>query len=255
MVRTRTRSDRLSRFPICTLWLQRAPPCRLAFPDAPSCDSSNALGSCMRRPLLGLLGLHPQLDPTFPHWRQALPLPVPGTTTTTPSVRKSLKITVPRAPPCPPLPLDVADIFDDFNAWSIFVPSGPHHTSTSTSASTNIGAELSLPHIPKTAMSEYSVYGPIELIIDRLRQPTFTLLSSFLPEYYSDDKESWPAEEKLRLRWSCSIITTLAAGTKTPSSALASEKWHFHLGSLVRRVRACRTGDDLEVLNTHALFE
>ena len=65
-------------------------------------------------------------------------------------VRKSLKITVPRMPPCTQLPLDVADIFDDTDAQSIFVPSNSS-TGTSTS-STNIDTELSPPRIPETPM-------------------------------------------------------------------------------------------------------
>jgi hypothetical protein len=94
-----------------------------AFPDTPSHGSCKAPCICMRKPLLGLPRLYPQLDPTFRHRLQALPPPIPSTTTTTPSVRKSLKITVPRVLPRTPLPFDVMDIFDDVDAWSIFAPS------------------------------------------------------------------------------------------------------------------------------------
>ena len=107
-------------------------------------------------------------------------------------------------------------------------------------------------------MSAYSAYDPVELIIDYATQPS-PLLSSFLPEYDSDDDnddddESWPTEEKLRSRWSCSTIATLAAGAnaKTPTSPSASEKLRFHLGSVARRVRACRAGGDAAVPKTHA---
>jgi hypothetical protein len=221
------------------------------FPTPPSCASGKGPRSRMSKPLPELPGPHPHLDPTFPRRRQAMPPPVPGTSTT-PSVRKSLKITVPRAPPRTPLPLDVADIFDDVDAWSIFAPSRSTATGTSASAgtSTSVGAELSPPRIPETPMSTYSAYDPVELIIDYANQPS-PLLSSFLPEYDSDDEESWPTEEKLRSRWSCSTMGTLAAGAKTPSSPSASEKLRFHLGSVARRVRACRAGGDVTPSKTH----
>jgi hypothetical protein len=122
----------------------------------------------MSKPLPALPGPHPQLDPTFPRRRQALPPPVPGTT---PSVRKSLKVTVPRAPPRTPLPLDVADTFDDVDAWSIFALSRSTGTGTSASNSTSIGVELSPPRIPETPMSVWSVYDPVELIIDYANLP------------------------------------------------------------------------------------
>jgi hypothetical protein len=215
----------------------------------PSCASGKGSCSRMSKPLPALPGPHPHLDPTFPRRRQALPPPVPGTT---PSVRKLLKITVPRAPPRTPLPLDVADIFDDGDAWSIFAPSRSTLTGTSASASTStsIGAELSPPCIPETLMSAYSAYDPVELIIGYANQPS-PLLSSFLPEYDSDDEESWPTEEKLRSRWSCLTIATLAPSAKPPSSPSASEKLRFHLGSVAHRVRACRAGGDVTPSKTH----
>ena len=108
-------------------------------------------------------------------------------------------------------------------------------------------------------MSAYSTYDPVELISDYATQPS-PLLSSFLPEYDSDDDddgdddESWPTEEKLSSRWSCSTIATLAAGTNgnMPTSPSASEKLRFHLGSVARRVRARRVGSDAAVPKTHA---
>ena len=228
------------------------PPAELLFPLPPSHVSFKGPRSRMSKPLPAIprvSGPNPQLDPTFPRRRP----PVPGTTNTTPSVRKSLKITVPRAPPRTSLPLDVA--VDDSDAWSIFVPSNP-----STSASTtNIGTELSPPRIPESPMSAYSTYDPVELISDYATQPS-PLLTSFLPEYDSDDDddgdddESWPTEEKLSSRWSCSTIATLAAGTNgnMPTSPSASEKLRFHLGSVARRVRARRVGGDAAVPKTHA---
>ncbi|KAN0134116.1 hypothetical protein V8E53_008053 [Lactarius tabidus] len=87
-----------------------------------------------------------------------------------------------------PLPLDVADIFDDVDTWYIFMPSRSTNPNTSTNTSTsNIGKELSPPHIPKTPMSTCSGRDPIKLIIDCAAQPS-PLLSSFIPEYDSDDK-------------------------------------------------------------------
>ncbi|KAI9444035.1 hypothetical protein H4582DRAFT_2095380 [Lactarius indigo] len=211
-------------------------------------------------------GPSPQLDPTFPRRRtpsrrpsrQQLPTyppPQPPRTATTPSVRKSLKITVPRAPPRTPLPLDVADIFDDIDAWSIFAPSaGPRSTSTANSAGL---AELSPPRMPHTPMSAYSEYDPVELIVDYATLPSpqsspssssvSPSLSSFLPDDDSDnddESEYWPNEEKLRSRWSCSTVATLAnrAATSPPTSPSPSARLRFHLGSVARRVRARRTG-------------
>jgi hypothetical protein len=177
--------------------------------------------------------------PDFPV--PALPSPVPGTATTTPSVRKPLKITVPRAPSRTPLPLNVAEIFDNVDAWSIYVPS----CGTGTSTSTSIGAELAPPRIPETHLP-----NPVELTIDYANQ-SFPLLSSFLPKCDSDDKQSWPTEEKLRSRWSCSTVATLGAGAKTPSSPSVSEKLRFHFGSVVHRVLTCRTGGDLPPSKAH----
>ena len=142
-----------------------------------------------------LPGPDPQINPTFPRRRQQLPPSVPGTrTTTTPSVCKSLKITVPRAPQRTPLLLDVIDIFDDADAWSIFVPTDPS-TSTSTSNS-NIGNDLSQLRIPEALTSAYSAYDPVEIIRACVRDCAIllhlffisNLLSpSFLSEYDTDD--------------------------------------------------------------------
>jgi len=237
--------------------------------------------SRMSKPLPALPrtpGPSPQLDPTFPRRRTASrrpsrqplltypPSPAPPRTKTTTSVRKSLKITVPRAPPRTPLPLDVADIFDDIDAWSVFAPSaGLRSTSTATSA----GAELSPPRMPHTPLSAYSEYDPVELIVDYAALPSpqpspsssaAPSLSSFLPEDGSDDDESdcWHSEEKLRSRWSCSTVATLAtrAAASPPSSPSPSARLRFHLGSVARRVRARRAGasasGDVAVPKTHA---
>ncbi|KAH9047139.1 hypothetical protein EDB84DRAFT_1557816 [Lactarius hengduanensis] len=73
-------------------------------------------------------------------------------------------------------------------------------------------------------------------------------LSSILPEDEPDDESSvlsqyWPSEEKFRSRWSCSTLATLAtwAAASPPTSPSPSARLHFHLGSVVRGVRARRT--------------
>ncbi|KAH9059783.1 hypothetical protein EDB87DRAFT_743490 [Lactarius vividus] len=248
------------------------PPSRASTRSGQHSRMSKPLPAIPRTP-----GPSPQLDPTFPRQRtpsrrpsrQQLPTyppPPPPRTATTPSVRKSLKITVPRAPPRTPLPLDVADIFDDIDAWSVFAPSaGLRSTSTATSAG---ASELSPPRIPHTPMSAYSQYDPVELIVDYATLPSPQLspsssmtpsLSSFLPDDDSDDNESeyWPSEEKLRSRWSCSTVATLAtrSAASPPTSPSPSARLRFHLGSVARRVRARRTGasgSDSAVSKTHA---
>ncbi|KAN0134117.1 hypothetical protein V8E53_008054 [Lactarius tabidus] len=78
------------------LWYVREISQTLLFPMPPSSGSGKTSRCRMSKPLPALPGPNPQLDPTFPCRRQALPPPVPNMTT--PSVRKSLKITVLRAP-------------------------------------------------------------------------------------------------------------------------------------------------------------
>ncbi|KAH9047148.1 hypothetical protein EDB84DRAFT_545588 [Lactarius hengduanensis] len=254
------------------------PPSRASTRSGQHSRMSKPLPAIPRTP-----GPSPQLDPTFPRQRTTsrrpsrqplptYPAPQPPRTATTPSIRKSLKITVPRAPPRTPLPLDVADIFDDIDAWSVFAPSAGLRSS---SAATSAGAaELSPPRIPHTPMSAYSQYDPLELIVDYATLPSpqpspsssmspspslSPALSSFLPDDGSDDEESeyWPNEEKLRSRWSCSTVATLAtrAATSPPTSPSPSARLRFHLGSVARRVRARRTGasgSDSAVPKTHA---
>ena len=161
-----------------------------------------------------------------------------------------VKIAFPRALPRTPLPLDIADTFDDADAWFIIVPSDPSTgTSTSTSSS-NIGTELSPPRILETPMNAYSAYDPVDLIIDCATLPS-PLLSSFLP---GRRRLVVACGGEIRSRWSCSNIASLAAGAnaKTPKSPSVSEKLRFHLGSVARRVRAHRVGGDVAVPKTHA---
>ncbi|KAH9047450.1 hypothetical protein EDB83DRAFT_2403107 [Lactarius deliciosus] len=255
------------------------PPSRASTRSGQHSRMSKPLPAIPRTP-----GPSPQMDPTFPRKRTTTsrrpscqqpptyPLPQPPRTATTPSIRKSLKITVPRAPPRTPLPLDVADIFDDIDAWSVFAPSaGLRSTSAATSAG---AAELSPPRMPHTPMSAYSQYDPLELIVDYATLPSpqpspsssvspspsmSPSLSSFLPDDDEDDEESeyWPNEEKLRSRWSCSTVATLAtrAAASSPTSPSPSARLRFHLGSVARRVRARRTGasgSDSAIPKTHA---
>ena len=82
--------------------------------------------------------------------------------TMTPFVRKPVKIIVPCAPPHTSLRLDVTDIFDDTDAWSVFVPSNPSNSTSST----NIVTEFSPLHLPKAPMSTNSAYDSVEFIRD-----------------------------------------------------------------------------------------
>ena len=156
--------------------------------QAPTCDSSRARPEPPTRP--DLPALAPALGTRYHH-------------------HDTLRSQVAQdqhsacAPPRTPLPLDVADIFDDTDAWSIFVPSKPCNSTSSI----NIGTKLSPLCIPETPMNTHLAHGPVEPIRDYATQPS-PLLSSFLPEYAShdnndDDDESWPMEEKLSSKWSC----------------------------------------------------
>ncbi|KAH9171567.1 hypothetical protein EDB89DRAFT_1970590 [Lactarius sanguifluus] len=287
VVRTRTWSARLARLSTARPPRRARPPARPdSLPPPSRASTRSGQHSRMSKPLPAIPrtpGPSPQLDPTFPRQRTTsrrpsrqplptYPLPQPPRTATTLSIRKSLRITVPRAPPRTPLPLDVADIFDDIDAWSVFAPSaGLRSTSAATSAG---AAELSPPRMPHTPMSAYSQYDPLELIVDYATLPSpqpspsssmspspsmSPSLSSFLPDDDSDDSESeyWPSEEKLRSRWSCSTVATLAtrATASPPTSPSPSARLRFHLGTVARRVRARRTGasgSDNAVPKTHA---
>ena len=80
----------------------------------------------------------------------------------TPFVRKPVKIIVRCAPLRTLLRLDVMDIFDDTDAWSVFVPSN----SSNSTSSTNIVTELFPLLLQKAPMSMYSAYDPVEFIRD-----------------------------------------------------------------------------------------
>jgi hypothetical protein len=173
-------------------------------------------------------------------------LPVPLASTPSPtSVRRPLSIVVPRALPRTSVPLDVSDILDDIDAWSFATPS----TQT-----------LSPPRIPSSASSSpfSSEYDPIELIVSYASQPASPSSStptyayapgtaSFLEE--GDELEEveldWAAdgEDKLRSRWSCSTLDTLAASGSSPTTpTTTSARLRMHLGSVARLVRARRVG-------------
>ena len=161
------------------------------------------------------------------------------------SSRRPLSIVVPRALPHTPLPLDVSDILDDIDAWSFATP-------TSTSAHT-----LSPPRVPHSpALSPcWTEYDPIELIVSYASQlnsptqstPTVTCAPATpsLPKEVDESaevEEDWAEwdDHKLRSRWSCSTLATLAPpASPTPS---ASARLRMHLGSVARRVRARRAG-------------
>ncbi|KAI0297388.1 hypothetical protein BC826DRAFT_967724 [Russula brevipes] len=223
-----------------------------------------------------------QLDPTFPRSKPcplplplraslhpttlpsplALPSPVafvtaPETRKLSPlksaasraSMRRSLTISVPRALPRTPLPLDVSELLNDADVWSF--PAPPSSTST---------VVLSPPRVPRSpAPSVFSEYDPIELIVSYATQPpspspsTVTTTTAFhtatsvaFPEEEAASAEvegGEPADDddKLRSRWSCSTLATLAppgSPQQTPTST--SARLRFHLGSVARRVRARR---------------
>ena len=152
-----------------------------------------------------LPGPDPQINPTFPRRRQQLPPSVPGTrATTTLSVRKLLKISVPRAPQRTPLLLDVIDIFDDADAWSIFVPTDPS-TSISTSSS-NIGNDLSQLRKPEALTSAYSAYDPVEIKRACVRDyATFTF-------FYFKLTFTFNLILPLRIRRTMTMMTTMTSG-------------------------------------------
>ena len=117
----RTWPDCLAHFAMHAFRLQRAPT-RKPFPA-----SSVA---CIRQGLMQQdeqaftcnsprAGPEPPTRPDFPASA------APGTTARTPSLHKSLKLTVPRAQLRTPLPLNVAYIFGDTDAWSTILAPAP----------------------------------------------------------------------------------------------------------------------------------
>jgi len=142
--------------------------------------------------------------------------------------------------------LDVSDILDDIDAWSFATP-----TSTSTHT-------LSPPRVPRSPASSpfWAEYDPIELIVSYASQlnspalstPTVTCApaTASLPKEVDESaevEEDWAEwdDDKLRSRWSCSTLATLAASPpRTPTSA--SARLRMHLGSVARHVRARRAG-------------
>jgi hypothetical protein len=181
------------------------------------------------------------------------PRRLPGTPTyvvSRASSRRPLSIVVPRALPHTPLPLDVSDILDDIDAWSFATP-------TSTSAHT-----LSPPRVPHSPASSpfWAEYDPIELIVSYASQldspivstPTVTCAPVTPPlpnpkevDESAEVEEGWAEwdDNKLRSRWSCSTLATLAPSASPPRTPTStSARLRMHLGSVARRVRARRAG-------------
>jgi hypothetical protein len=143
--------------------------------------------------------------------------------------------------------LDVSDILDDIDAWSFATPS----TGTQT---------LSPPRVPSSASSSpfSAEYDPIELIVSYASQPaspslstptyTYTPVMASFPEEGDESAEvelDWPADgdDKLRSRWSCSTLATLAApGSPSTTPTSTSARLRMHLGSVARLVRVRRGG-------------
>jgi len=220
-------------------------------------------------------GPSPQLDPTFPRCKsrpprlplRATPLPAApssplalhppavspdpetpssyATPTASSAPARNSLTDMRRALPRSPLPLDVSDILDDVDAWSLATPS----TSTSTSV-------LSPPHVPRSPASSSSSeeYDPIELIVSYAALPASPAMSTTSTTTASvtilqDGDEETEAEtdcmtgdgDELRSRWSCSTLATLVPpGSPPPTSP--SARLRFHLGSVARRVRSRRAG-------------
>ena len=186
-------------------------------------------------------------DPSEPLSPLALPSPVtahhkPEST----SHRKSLTITVPRT--LLPNKITVSDILDDINAWSLATPCA------STSSSTQ--QILSPPRVPHSpALSQFSEYDPVEFIVSYATRPASPApaLAPSLPETTCAempatflDLEDDDEEDKIRSRWSCSTLATLAppvaASPPSPTFAAASARLRLHLASVARRVRIRRAG-------------
>ena len=212
------------------------------------------------------LTLRPSANPTTPPSPLTLPPPaalstsrkpesqghsIPTTSiTSSSSARKSLTITVPRAHPSTTLKKEVtvSDILDDINAWSLGTPSA----STSSSTCTNALA-LSPPRVPHSpAVSVYSEFDPVEFIVSYAARPSSPVPSTSATTCTSagmtfldlDDDDEESEDFKIRSRWSCSTLATLAPPTTgtPPSPGSASARLRFHLASVARRVRSRRAG-------------
>ena len=215
---------------------------------------------------------NPQLDPTFPqimtmpprltlrasdHSSEppsplTLPSPVAPAAShkrESTSHRKSLTITVPRT--LLPNKITVSDILDDINAWSLGTPSTTMSSSTSTS--TLVLSPPRVPHSP--ALSQSSEFDPVEFIVSYATQPASpaVAVAPSLPESTCVempatflDLEDDDEEEKIRSRWSCSTVATLAppstSSLPSPTFAAASARLRLHLASVARRVRIRRAG-------------
>ena len=212
---------------------------------------------------------NPQLDPTFPqsttlpppltllasdHPSEPSPLTLPSPVAPaaphkpeSTSHRKSLTITVPRA--LLQNKVTVSDILDDINAWSLGTPSAS--ASSSTSTSTLVLSPPRIPHSP--ALSQSSEYDPVEFIVSYATRPASPATAPSLPETTCTempatflDLEDDDEDDKIRSRWSCSTVATLAPPTNpspnSPTFAAASARLRLHLASVARRVRIRRAG-------------
>jgi hypothetical protein len=211
---------------------------------------------------------NPQLDPTFPqsmtlpphltlrasdHPSEPSPLALPSPVapsaphkSDSTSHRKSLTITVPRT--TLQNKITVSDILDDINAWSLATPSAS--TSSSTCTSTLVLSPPRIPHSP--ALSQSSDYDPVEFIVSYAARPASPAPSlsetacTEMPATFLDLEDDDDEDDKIRSRWSCSTIATLAPPTTSsppsPSFAAASARLRLHLASVARRVRIRRAG-------------
>ncbi|KAF8480517.1 hypothetical protein DFH94DRAFT_481151 [Russula ochroleuca] len=208
------------------------------------------------------LSLPSPVAPTALHKRKSRRMPPPSTPPTSPlPACKSLTITVPRASRRNSRDI-VSEILNDVNAWSLGTPSTS--TGSSTRTSTLILSPPRIPHSP--AVSVFSEYDPVEFIVSyaAARSPSpapasatleTTFAATFLELEDDGDGDDEDAEAeagvtvanddcKLRSRWSCSTLATLAAPSSptTTTSASPSARFRFHLASVARLVRARRAG-------------
>ena len=196
------------------------------------------------------LALPPRASSSASHKSESQRHSIPPTSTaSSSSARKSLTITVPRTHPSTTLPNDVSvsDILDDINAWSLGTPSA----STSSSTCTNSHSPPRVPHSP--AVSVFSEFDPVEFIVSYAARPSSPAPSTSATPCTAvgatfldlDDEDEESEDFKIRSRWSCSTLATLApptSGSPPPSPGSASARLRLHLASVARRVRARRAG-------------